>query len=315
MPDFTTRLVDGWQRALDTLPLALVPLVLALTDVNKLRAVLAFDGVHVGFRLGLPVSVVTLWQFVSVPQSGVNVDAGVPLDALPLAIVTVPVFLVGQAGLSAGYFGSIAARLRTGEYRFVENATAYFVPFLVLTVLPVLLLLPFVLGLFGLGVAGGNPTSLLPFLVLAVPVFVVVTYLFYATPYLVVLRETGVLAAARGSYALAVSGGAYLSYAAGVALCVLLLSPIATFVVVSAPMVGLLLGLVAGSVFGLAVNIATMRFVADVDDACSGFADWDGDDAFSDDEDGFDERREDEDRFDERREDEESDDETGGSDR
>jgi hypothetical protein len=271
MPDFATRLADGWRRVLDALPLALVPLLFALTDVNKLQSVIAVDGFHVGFRLGTPISVVTLWQFVSLPQSGVNVDPGVPLETLPVVVVTVPVLLVVQAALSAGYFGSVADHLETGEYRFVANAAAYFLPFLVLTVAPVVLLLPLALGLVGLGAAprsGG-------LLVLAVVAFVLLAYLFYATPYLVVLRDTGVLSAARGSYALAVSGGPYLAYAAGVALFVLAVSPVATVVVVNIPVLGLPLGLLVGSVLGLALNTATMRFVADVDPASPVLESWD----------------------------------------
>jgi hypothetical protein len=274
MPELTTRLADGWQRALRMLPLALVPLALALTDVGKIRSVVGFDGLHVGVRLGLPVSVVTPWQFVSVPQTGVNVDAGVPLDALPVAVVTVPLFLVVQAALTAGYFGAIADHLATGEYRFVDNAVAYFGPFLVLTALPVLLLLPFALGLFGLGVGGENAGALLPFVVLSVPVIVVAAYLFFVTPYLVVLRETGLVDAARGSYALAVSGGPYLAYAAGVAGFVLLVSPLATVLVVSVPLVGLLVWLPGGSVLGLALNVATMRFVSDVDETVPPLERW-----------------------------------------
>jgi hypothetical protein len=282
MPAFTTRLADGWQRALGMLPLALVPLAFALTDVGKIRSVVAFDGVHVGFRLGLPVSVVTPWQFVSVPQTGVNVDPGVPLDALPVAAVTVPLFLVVQAALTAGYFGAIADHLATGEYRFVDNAVTYFGPFLVLTALPVLLLLPFALGLFGLGVAGGGMGALLPFVVLSVPVVVAVAYLFFVTPYLVVLRETGLVDAARGSYALAVSGGPYLAYAAGVAGFVILFSPLATVLVVSVPLVGLPVVFLGGSVLGLALNVTTMRFVSDVDEAVPPLGDWPDDHSAAD---------------------------------
>jgi hypothetical protein len=278
MPNVSERLTDGWQRALDTLPLALVPLLFALADVDELRTVVAFEGFHVGFRLGLPVSVVSLWQFVSLPQSGVNVDAGVPLAALPVAVVSVPVLLVAQAALAAGYFGSIADSLRTGEYRFRENAVEHFRPFLVLTVLPVLVLLPFALGLFGLGAAAGH-SAVAPVLLVGVPAFVFVTYLFFATPYLVVLRETTVLDAARGSYALAVAGGPYLAYAAGVACFVLLVSPVTTVLVVGIPVVGLPVGLAVGSVVGLAVNTATMRVVADVDDNSPALGLCVGDDA------------------------------------
>jgi hypothetical protein len=284
MPDLRTRLTDGWQRALGSLRLALVPIVLALTNVDGMRSIFAFDGVHVGFRFGVPGAVVTVWQFVSVPQSGVNVDPGVPLEALPVAVVTVPLLLVVQATLAAGYFGSIADELVSGDSRFVGNVVAYFVPFLVLTVVPVALLLPPALGLFGLGASTGGGAALGTLFVLGALGYLVVGYLFYPVPYLVVLRDTGIVAAARASYALAVAGGAYLSYTVGIALFVLVVSPVVTVVVVNAPVVGVPIGVVAGGVLGLAVNTATMRFVADIDPASPAVGEWDGDDDEDEDE-------------------------------
>jgi hypothetical protein len=283
MPDFTTRLADGWRRARRSPRLALVPLVFGLADVDRLRAILAFDGIHVGVRFGLPASVVTLWQFVSLPQSGVNVDPGVPVETLPVAVVTVPTLLLVQAALAAGYFGSLADQVTTGDSRFGENVTAHFVPFLVLGVVPVVVLLPVALGLFGLGAATGEPTAVVPFTLLAVPALLLFAYLFYTTPYLVVLRDTGVVAAARAAYGLAIDGGAYLAYTAGVALFVLVISPVATAVVVNVPVVGLPVGLVGGSVLGVALNVATMRFVADVDPASPSAGRWPEEDGDGDD--------------------------------
>jgi hypothetical protein len=278
MPDLTTRLADGWQRALRSLRLALVPMVLALTNVDGMRSIVAFDGVHVGFRFGVPGAVVTVWQFVSLPQSGVNVDPGVPLEALPVTFATVPLLLVVQAGLSAGYFGSLADELVAGDYRFVGNVVSYFVPFVILTVVPVALLLPPALGLFGLGASTGGGAALGTVFVLGALGYLVVAYLFYPVPYLVVLRDTGLVAAARASYALAVGGGAYLSYTVGIALFVFVVSPVVTVVVVNAPVVGVPIGVVAGGVLGLAVNAATMRFVADIDPVSPAVGEWDGDD-------------------------------------
>ncbi|WP_318566913.1 hypothetical protein [Salinigranum marinum] len=278
MPGLTTRLADGWQRALRSLRLALVPMVLALTNIDGMRSIVAFDGVHVGFRFGVPGAVVTVWQFVSLPQTGVNVDPGVPLEALPVAVATVPLLLVVQAGLSAGYFGSLADELVSGDYRFVENVVSYFGSFLILTVVPVAVLLPPALGLVGLGASTGGEAALGAVFVLGALVYLVVAYLFYPVPYLVVLRDTGLVAAAGASYALAVGGGAYLSYTVGIALFVFVVSPVVTVVVVNAPVVGVPIGIVAGGVLGLAVNTATMRFVADIDPASPAVGEWDGDD-------------------------------------
>jgi hypothetical protein len=230
--------------------------------------------VHVGFRLGLPASVVTLWQFVSVPQSGLNVDPGLPLSALPLVVVTAPTVLAVKAFLAAGYFGSVAERLTTGQYRFVHHATRCFLPFLVLTALPVVVFVLPALWLGELGAVTGEPATLFPFLVVGLVVIVVVAYLFYATPYLLVLRGSGLTDAARGSYGLALDGGPYLAYSAGVALFVLAVSPVASAVVASVPVFGLPLGLAVGSVLGLAVNVATMRFFADLDPDSPTVGEW-----------------------------------------
>lgn len=267
MPDFVTRLADGWRRALDHATLALVPVVLALLSADEVRAVLSFDGVHVGLKLGAPVSVVTVWQFVSTPKSGVDVDPGVPLEVLPFVAVTVPLLLAVKAALAAGYFGSVRNALADEPYDFVGNVRRHFVPFLLLTALPALVLLPVALGAVGVGAATGSVGSAgVALLVVALPAYVAVAYLFAATPYLIVLRDAGLVDAARASSALAVEGGPYLRYMVGFAAFVLVVSPLATAFVVNVPVVGLVAGVGGGGVLGLAANVTTMRFVAEIDD-------------------------------------------------
>ena len=256
MPDFTTRLSAGLECAADHLALALVPVLFALLDTNKILAITSFDGGHVGFRIGIPFSVITVWQFVSIPQSGVNVEPGVPIEALPLTVVTVPALLVVQAAVAAGYFGSLWNALAGAPYDFLGHARRYFLPFLVLTLVPFLFVLPLALGVFGIGrLTGSLGTAALA---LVVPAAVL----------LLVLRDTELLDAARGSYSLAIAGGPYLAYAAGYAVFVLLVSPVATAVVVNLPLVGVPLGVLAGGFVGLGVNLTTMRFLADVDPWC-----------------------------------------------
>jgi len=280
MPDFTTRLSAGLERAGDHLALALVPVLFALLDTNKILAITSFDGGHVGFRIGIPFSVVTVWQFVSVPQSGVDVEPGVPIEALPLAVVTVPVLLVVQAAVAAGYFGSLRNALAGAPYDFLGHARRYFLPFLVLTLVPFLFVLPLALGVFGIGrLTGSLGAAALALVVPAAVLLLVAAYLFYGTPYLLVLRDTDLLDAARGSYSLAIAGGPSLAYTAGYAVFVLLVSPVATAVVVNLPLVGVPLGVLAGGFVGLGVNLATMRFFADLDPAASVDSIWNDDSA------------------------------------
>lgn len=261
-------------RAGEHAALALVPMLFALLDVGKIQSIAAFEGMHFGFKLGLPLSVVTVWQFVSVPNAGVSVNTGTPIQLLPFALVTVPVLVVVQTALTAGYFGSIRNALDGDPYGFGRNSRRYFAPFLVLTGLPYLAVAPVALGVFGAGSATGDVGgAAVPFLLLGLLVFVVAGYLFYATPYLLVLRDAGLVAAARQSYTLAVQGGPYAAYAVGFGLFVLVVSPFATVIVVNIPLVGVLVG----GYLGLGANVATMRFVADLDPASSVEATWTAD--------------------------------------
>ncbi|QZY00288.1 hypothetical protein [Halobaculum rubrum] len=260
MPSITTRLSDGVDDALSHLPLALVPLVLAALDTGKIQSVLAFDGVHVGVRFTLPASVLSTWSLVSVPNGG-GVDAGVPPSAVrsPAALALAVGGLLVSSALSAGYFGSLANALAGEPYRFGGHVRRYLPAFLVFTVAPVIALSPLVLLV---GASSGLGIVVMLFALVAIAV---ATYLLYATPYLLVLRETDLLSATRASYALAVDGGAYLSYAVGFVAAVVVVSPVISAFVVSVPLVGLAVGLPLGAVLGLAGNLATMRFVADVD--------------------------------------------------
>lgn len=259
MPGIQARLADGWDRALEHPPLWSVPAVTALLATDKIGRILAFEGGHVGVRLALPVDVVDLWAFVSVPADGASLWLSMPTGS-PVALVAVPVAVVVRAALGAGYFGSIREAAETGEYDFVANARRHFAPFLLYAFLPVLALLPLVVV-----VEGRGTQAVLPFVVLLLPLVLVLSYLFYATPYLVVLRETDLVTAARASYGFAVDGGPYARYAAGFAGFVLAASLVLTAVVVNLGAVGIVLGIGLGAPLGLACNAATMRFVADID--------------------------------------------------
>lgn len=275
MPSITTRLADGWRWALDHLPLALVPLVTALLATDKIQRVATFRGGHFGLKLGLPLGVVDVWQFVNVPNE--NLGVGLPLpDALPLLAVVLPVGVVVQAGLAAGYFGSLASARRTGSYDFAASVRRHFVPFLVYTLVPILVLAPLAV----LEVASHQGFALVVLVLL--PAFLVAAYLFYATPYLVVLRDADIVAALRGSFALAVDGGPYFRYAVGYAGFVLAVSLVATAVVVNLGLLGVVVGAVAAAPVGLAANAATLRFVADVDDVSPDLGDWGQPDAPAD---------------------------------
>lgn len=106
---------------------------------------------------------------------------------------------------------------------------------------------------------------------LAIPLSLLLGYLFYATPFLIVLRDDDLLPALRRSYALATEGGPHLRFAADYCGLVVAGSLLATLVVATLGVVGVVLGAVAVAQLSLALAFATTRVVADVDPASRTF--------------------------------------------
>lgn len=253
------RLRNGWRWISDLTPLLFVPIVTAFLSIDNISKVLAFHGRNVGVKLfGLPTNVVDIWTFVNVPNT---TESGVHLATPIWAIALVAVV---QSALLAGYLGSIRDALATGSYRFGESVRRYFVPLLLYS------LAVFALSL-GLLLAFLN----LAFVVVVVVVLLAIKYLFYATPYVLVLRECDLAEAARVSYGLAVGGGAYARYAVVFSLFATAVSVLGTLVVVNLGLAGIVVGAVAAAPLGLALNVATMRFVADIDPGSPTLGTWD----------------------------------------
>ncbi|WP_396613347.1 hypothetical protein ACH9L7_17090 (plasmid) [Haloferax sp. S1W] len=279
MPRFTQRVADGWERALDAAPLTLIPILFTCLEIDEIRSVFAHGGVYFGVQFGLPHAVGTMWTFVNAPSTGFTVDYGVADGMTSTVLLIGAATVVVKAALTAGYFGSVAAYLERGTYDFLTHVRAYFVPFLLWGALPLVVLLP-------LGVSVGFRRSgfggdVLALLLGAMLVFFGAAYLFYATPYLLVLRELGLVTALQESYSLAVRGGPYTTYFLGYVAFTACVSLVASAMVVNIPVVGLLVGIVIWSVLGLALNIATMRFVADIDPESPTLVEWEPSDGDS----------------------------------
>ncbi|WP_336360845.1 hypothetical protein [Haladaptatus sp. ZSTT2] len=272
MPSFGTRVMAGLGRAQKHLLLALVPLTMALMEIEKIQQIVAHHGMHVSFRVSFPSGVITLWTFVEGPTQGLTVDSIAPTVS-PMALV-LPGYIVIQAALTAGYFGSLADALETGAYDFFANVRRYFVQFLVYTLLPMVLIAPLL-------VFDGQPlsSSLTLFFVLFIPIFFALTYLFYATPYLVVLRETDIISAAKGAYGLALDGGAFWRYTLGFVALSLLASAFISAFVVNLGLGGIIFGVLILSPVGLGLNFATMHLIADIDPHSPSYGSWDAADA------------------------------------
>jgi len=249
---FLSRLEAARDAAVRHLALALVPFVSVFLDVTNIVRVVSFRGGHAGITFRFPAAVVDYWTFASVPNppDGVHVTG---------TLLFVPVAILLKAALAAGYLGSIAEATETGRYDFAANVKRYVVPFLGYIAIAFLL----ASGGVVLALLGG-PGGAALLVVLLVPVFLIFGYLFYAAPYLIVLRDAGLVAALEGSYAYAIAGGLYAAFAIRYFVAVLVLSVVGTaFVNLGA--VGVVVGALLAAPVGLVFNVAVMDFVRDLE--------------------------------------------------
>jgi hypothetical protein len=255
MVRLTALLSDAVERTDRTLPLAVVPLVVSLLSVGKLRRIAGFAGANFGISFGFPSPVTAAWTFLSLPNAagGVTISPGDPatfvLSATGVALLS--------AALGAGYLGSLRRAVAGDSRRFLADVRAHFPAFLA-----------FQVGVLATTLAAiGLALVALPLVLVAIPVVLALAYLFYATPYLVVTGDRSILAALADSYAYATDGGAYASfflrYLAGSALVSIVATPPFT----SLGLPGALAGIVVLAPVGLLFDDATMAFVRDLDGA------------------------------------------------
>lgn len=253
-------LLNASLRTVDDLtPLVIVPALAALANVSELERVARFHGGHVGVAFGIPFPIADLWTFVNTPTSGV---VGVPFESTaPHHLAAVIVALVigsAVAGVvSAGYLGSIHEYLVSSRYDFVANAKRYAVP-----------LVGFYLSLLAIGGGsvlfaaeiGASPGLLL----LAIPLTLLIGYLLYATPFLVVTEGLSLVPAARRSVSLATDGGVYVEYFLKYALTVAAISILTTPIVVMGGLGVAVIATIAVAPVGLAFNVSTVWFLAEL---------------------------------------------------
>jgi hypothetical protein len=285
VPDFFARLDDGWDRASDVLELAFVPFVVAFLNVDAIQRVFARESdVSLGVTLRPPSAVVDVWTFVQLPQQtlstgtgGTNVTLGglFAFPSIPFSVAAAGLVLVLclEALLTAGFLGSLRQQLTTGSYDFGVAVGRYTVPLLVYRLAVTALGFGLVGGVFLLGPNGPGVVLVL----IAIPVGLLLGYLFYPIPYLVVLRERGLADAVAGSFDLATGAEGYFGYTLGFAAFSAVVSLVGTAVVVNLGLAGILVGAVAAAPLGLALSATTLRFLADIDDA-SPTVEWPADD-------------------------------------
>lgn len=232
---------------------AAVPMLTTLLRFDKVRAVLTADGLNFGLNFGLPLPVSSGWKFVSTSFGGGAQVSG-PATATVAGVFVVGVLLQGL--LMAGYLGGLWASFRGVDQSFVASVRRYLLPFVGFGLLLTALVLPPILVTLA-----GAPIG--PVVVLWLVVTLVVSYLTYGAPYLVVVEDVGLLTALARSLSLATTGP-YARFAAGYVAVVVGVSLPATAVVANTGVLGVVLATVLLAPVGLVFDAATLRFVADV---------------------------------------------------
>lgn len=208
-------------------PYAVVPFALSLLAVERVASAASSPGVSVSVKFALPADVATLWTLVDPATRGVTVNTPVPLVALP-------VFLVVQAVVVAGFLGVVCDAYRDDEPGFVDAAADHWLSMLGVQVVEFVVFV----GIGSLAVLGGGFAAAF----VAFSVIVVVGYLVWAAPYLVVLRGSDAVTALAESAELAQRGGRYLAFSVGYAVAVAVCSVVVSPLVSTTGVVGVVVG-------------------------------------------------------------------------
>ena len=244
------------------LVLAVVPFVTALLNWNDVTAAAA-AGDQYGVTFGTPIPIVDLWSFVDAPtsQGAGQVPVGDPVVVAGSVLVVVAfaaVFVVFQGLLLAGYLGSIrdGVERSVGEFDFVANVSRYasqmigfqlLVVGLVVATIAVLLVAP---ALFPLAVLG----------------IFVLAYLFFPTPYLVVIDDAPLADALDWSLELTTGvRGPPVFFLAYLLLSAVISLPL-TAVALNGGLAGVLVAATFAAPVGLWLTIFTYLFVASLVD-------------------------------------------------
>lgn len=290
-----SRVVDRLEALL---PFALVPLAFSLLNVENVRRTLDPGGATINLAFEFPSPLIHLWSLADPPppapdpiqvgEAGPGTTGGDPFDATrPGAggqpagsehTLEVPLYgdvpleaigpeLAGWLGLvlagsivlyavvAAGYLGGIDRRLRDERGSILESVVRYTPSLLgyyalLFTAFAVALVPALVAGLAGL--------------VVVFPLFLLVGYLFYAAPFLIVVDDATLLESLRRSSEFAVGGGAYLAFAVWHVLFAVVASVPLSFVVSLGGVVGLAIAAPVAAAVGLLLTAATVSLVQEL---------------------------------------------------
>jgi hypothetical protein len=232
-------------------PYAVVPFALSLLAVRKVSsAATGAGGLAFGVKFALPADVPTLWTLVDPPAQGVAVSTPVPL-------VAVPVFLAAEAAVVAGFLGVVRDAYRGDRPDFAAAASDHWVSVLGVRVVQFVVFVGLGAVLVGGGLFG---------VVVGTPLFVLLGYLLWGAPYLVVLRDSDALTAVAGSAELASVGDRYLWFSVGYALAAAAASLPASLLVSAGGLPGVVVGAAAVAYPALVASAAAAIVVDETAD-------------------------------------------------
>lgn len=182
--------------------LAVVPFLTSLLRWRDVEAVASDSSTVYSVTFGTPHPFLDLWTFVNAPTPETGDAVGTADFPLLVAagfgllfVASLVGFVVVSGLLLAGYLGSIDEGGDGGEFDFLGNVISYgrsLVGYQALSLGVVV----------GLVLAAGAVPAMAPLVFVAV---FVLAYLFYLTPYLVVVRDRGLVVALRESFGIVTS--------------------------------------------------------------------------------------------------------------
>lgn len=219
--------------------LFLVNVFLAFMSIDNIRRVLEFNGFHIGFRITLPITIPTVWDFVEPPPA---TPASYPVSLwLFIALLS----LIVNSIISFYYIRLISSK----GLGYEPKSTPRRIIDLVLY------------GLIGLFFAAIVLVAGVAALFLF-PLVIILYYFIYATPYIIILADQGIGKALQTSIALATSG-AYLTYTLVYIVIVFLTSPILTLITVNIKLPGIMVGSIIAGIIGLWLTSSTTAMILD----------------------------------------------------
>lgn len=216
----------------DSLVLAAVPALASLLSASQIARTLSSGpggGVTFPFPTGLP----TLWTYVSVPNTVATGSVGGPLTLATF----VSLFLLGlllTSALEAGFLGTLSRRLDGEPVAFVESVRQYLLRMIAVNLVRLAV------------VVTALPLMVMPPLVLVI--VLVLGYLFYGLPFVVVVYDARFATAVEVTVSHALDGALYARFGVTHLAAGAVASLVLTAVVRNIGIPGILLGTVAVAV-------------------------------------------------------------------